>query len=297
MKIKYLLITLSIMAFATSLLSPLPATAEQTVKFGFLAKRGKDKINEKWGTMIKALSESTGLSFELIPLSFAEIEPAIKEKEIDFLHTNPVIFVDQEQKYGVKPLVTKVNLRMGKAISRFSGVLFVKADSPIRKIGDIKGKSFMCTKKASFGGGQMVFRHLIENGLNPFKETVLMEGRKHDNVVMAVQSGMVDVGTVRSDTLERMEEEGKIKISDFHLIDKAEDDFPFVHTTQLYPEMLVITLPHVSEELNTKVKTALLSFKVDDPALQKAKIAGWTEPLDYGPVAKTLIINILNGLQ
>jgi ABC-type phosphate/phosphonate transport system substrate-binding protein len=186
---------------------------------------------------------------------------------------------------------------MGKALSRFSGVLFVKADSPVRKIGDIKGKSFMCVKKSSFGGGQMVFRHLIENGLNPFKETTLMEGRKHDNVVMAVQSGMVDVGTVRSDTLERMEEEGKIKLSDFRLIDKSEDDFPFIHTTQLYPEMLVITLPHVSQEINTKVKTALLSFKTGDPALQKAKIAGWTEPLDYGPVAKTLIINVLNGLQ
>lgn len=225
MKIKHLLITISIMAFATSLLTPLPVKAEQTIKFGFLTKRGK-------------------------------------------------------------------------ALSRFSGVLFEKADSPIRKTGDIKGKSFMCTQKTSFGGGQMVFRHLIENGVNPFKETVLMEGRKHGNVVLlAIQAGMVDVGTVRSDTLERMEEEGKTKINNFYLSDKAEDDFPFVHTTKLYPEMLVSTLPHVSEEINTKVKTALSSFTVDAPALKSATIAGWTEPLDYGPVAKTLIINILNGLQ
>jgi phosphate/phosphite/phosphonate ABC transporter binding protein len=297
MRIKHFFTILFVMTLALSILQPSPVRAEQTVKFGFLAKRGKEKIIEKWSMMIKVLSDSTGMKFELVPLSFVEIEPAIKAGQIDFLSTNPLIFVDQEQKYGVTPLVTKINIRMGKALSRFSGVLFVRADSPVRKTGDIKGKTFMCVKKSSFGGGQMVFRHLIENGLNPFKETNLLEGRTHDNVVLAVQTGMVDVGTVRSDTLERMEEEGKIKISDLRLIDKAEDDFPFMHTTRLYPEWVVLTLPHVSPGTKTKVKTALLALKKEDPALKKAKIAGWTEPLDYSPVAKTLIINLLNGLQ
>ncbi len=297
MKMKSFFIGLCIILLAATVLTPLPANAEKTVKFGFLAKRGKDKIKEKWQAMVDVLSDTTGVPFELVPLSFDEIEPAIKKKAVDFLHVNPVIFVDQEQKYGVTPLVTKVNLRMGKALSRFGGVIFVKADSPIQTIGDIKGKTFMCAKKTSFGGGQMAFRHLIENGVNPFKETILTEGRTHDNVVLAVQAGMVDVGTVRSDTLERMQEEGRIKLSDFRVINKVKDAFPFVHTTQLYPEMLVITLPHVSDELKARVKSALLSLKPDNPTLQKAKIAGWVEPLDYRPVAKTLIINILNGLN
>ncbi|BBO81365.1 hypothetical protein DSCO28_19310 [Desulfosarcina ovata subsp. sediminis] len=33
-----------------------------------------------------------------------------------------------------------------------------------------------------------------------------------------MKAGKADVGTVRSDTLERMEAEGKIKISDFRII-------------------------------------------------------------------------------
>ncbi len=302
MNTKHLLKILSIVALVMavllpSLLIPGPGEAAQVIRFGFLAKRGKAKIREKWGPMVKALEEKTGVSFELVPLSFDEIEPAIKEKSVDFLHVNPVIFVDQQEKYGVSPLVTKVNLRMGRALTKFAGVIFVRADSPIRTIGDIRGKTFMCAKKTSFGGGQMAFRYLIEHGINPFTETKLLEGRSHDNVVLAVQTGMVDAGTVRSDTLERMEEEGKIKLRDFRVIDKAKDDFPFVHTTRLYPEMLVITLPHVPEATRTLVKNGLLSFKQNDPALQKARIAGWTEPLNYSPVAKTLIINLLNGLN
>ena len=297
MKSKPFIIAILFLSLTASFMVPNSINATETVKFGFLAKRGKKKIITKWKAMVDALSKTTGIPFEIVPLTFDEIEPAIKEKTVDFLHVNPVIFVDQEQKYGVKALVTKVNLRMGKALNKFGGVIFVKTDSPIQTIGGIKGKSFMCTKKSSFGGGQMAFRHLIENGINPFQETVLTEGRKHDNVVIAVQSGMVDVGTVRTDTLERMEEEGTIKLSDFRILDKSNDNFPFVHTTKLYPEMLVITLPHVSQELNAKVKSTLLSFKSDNPALQKARIAGWVAPLDYSPVAKTLIINMLNGLQ
>jgi ABC-type phosphate/phosphonate transport system substrate-binding protein len=297
MKTQHLLTILIVLIFALGGIQPSPVQAKQTVKFGFLAKRGKAKTIEQWSMMLDALQASTGLDFEIVPLAFTEIEPAIKSGRIDFLSTNPLIFVDQEQKYGVTPLVTKINIRMGKALSRFGGVIFVKADSPIRTIGDIRGKTFMCVKKSSFGGGQMAFRHLIENGLNPFTETSLVEGRTHDNVVLAVQTGMVDVGTVRSDTLERMAEEGKIRLGDFRLIDRAEDDFPFMHTTRLYPEWVVLTLPHVSQQLQAKVKAALLALDKDNPALKKAKIAGWTEPLDYRPVAKTLIINLLNGLQ
>ncbi len=297
MKIKHLLLVLGMMSLIISIVPPVSAGAGQTVRFGFLAKRGKAKCIEKWSMMIDALHDATGMAFELVPLSFDEIEPAIKGGKIDFLNTNPLIFVDQEQKYGVTPLVTMINIRLGKALSRFSGVIFVRADSPIHKTADIRGKTFMCVKKSSFGGGQMAFRHLLEKGLNPFQETNLLEGRTHDNVVLAVQTGMVDVGTVRSDTLERMAEEEKIKLRDFRVIDKVEDDFPFMHSTRLYPEWVVLALPHVSGAIKDRVKAALLALKPENPALKKARIAGWTEPLDYRPVAKTLIINLLNGLQ
>ena len=143
----------------------------------------------------------------------------------------------------------------------------------------------------------MAFRHLIEHGINPFKETNLIEGRTHDNVVLAVQSGMVDVGTIRNNILERMQTAGTIKIDDFHIIDRVSDDFPFIHSTRLYPEMPMVALAHVPESIVTKVKNALLNLKPDLPELQDSKMGGYVEPLDYTPVAKTLIINILNGLE
>ena len=130
---------------------------------------------------------------------------------------------------------------------------------------------------------------LVENGIEPKKDcAAFIEGKKHDNVVLAVKNKSVDVGTVRSDTLERMHDEGKINIDDFRIIHKANDDFPFVHSTRLYPEWPMAATKKVSKDIADKVAKAIISLSSDNNAAQSAKIVGWTEPLDYKPVTECL---------
>ncbi len=269
-------------------------SAADILKLGVLAKRGPAVAQKKWGPLTAYLSSKTGKKVVLIPLSFVAIEPAVKTGKIDFLLANPGFYVALEKQYGIKAIASMLNSRQGKALDRFGGVIFVKKGSAIKDVSQIKGKKFMCVKKTSFGGGQMAFRLLSEKGINPFKDTVLLEGRKHDNVVMAVAAGSVDVGTVRSDTLERMESEGKIKVSDFVVLEKKDDDFPFVHSTRLYPEWPFAVLKHVPAATAQQVADALFSLQPDDPAAKAAKIAGWVKPLDYSPVSECL--DIVNSL-
>ncbi len=279
-----------VLLLIVSFLHPSLLFAEQPIKLGVLAKRGATVAKKKWGPLAKYLTEKSGTEVRLIPLSFTGIEPAVKGKKIDYLLANPGFFVDLKKKYGIFALATMLNKRQDKALDRFGGVIFVRADSTINSVKDLKGKKFMCVKKTSFGGGQMAFRHMIERGINPFKDLKLLEGGKHDNVVYMVKKGRVDGGTVRSDTLERMEAEGKIKIKDFKVLDRVDDDFPFLHSTILYPEWPFAALKHVDSTQNQKIKEALLALKKDDPAAKAAKIAGWIEPLDYSPVATCLEI-------
>jgi len=284
--LRVLILSLSILVFPVSHI----AQAQGVLKLGVLAKRGAQVAKKKWGSLADYLGEATGTRVVLVPLSFVAIEPAVQKKKIDYLLANPGFFVDLNEKYGVKALATMLNKRQNKALDQFGGVIFVKADSPIDGIADIKGKKFMCVKKTSFGGGQMAFRHLIEKGVDPFKDVTLLEGKKHDSVVMAVKKGIVDVGTVRSDILERMESEGKIKLSQFKVLDKANDSFPFVHTTRLYPEWPFAALSHVSDDTNKKILDALLALKPGSPAAKAGKIVGWKKPLDYTQVAECLRI-------
>ena len=129
----------------------------------------------------------------------------------------------------------------------------------------------------------------MDNGIDPQKETAaFLEGKKHDNVVLAVKNGVVDVGTVRTDTLERMEEEGKISMGDFRVVHQINDDFPFVHSTRLYPEWPMAALSKTSEAVATKVAEALKGITVDSTPAQAAKIVGWKDSADYSSVRDCL---------
>ena len=264
-----------------------PAVAE--IKIGVLAKRGAVRTMQKWGATGEYLSRKLGEKVVIIPLKFTAVEPMLKVGRIDFLLANPAFFVDMEKKYQARAVATLINSQGGKALDAFGSVILVKKDSPIQKLEDIRGKKFMVVTFTSFGGAHMAWRLLMENGIDPQKETAaFLEGKKHDNVVLAVKNGMVDVGTVRSDTLERMHNEGKINMADFRIIHEVKDDFPFVRSTRLYPEWPMAALSNTPAELADKVAAALKDLAADSPAAKAAKIIGWKDAADYGPVRDCL---------
>ncbi|MDH3392946.1 MAG: phosphate/phosphite/phosphonate ABC transporter substrate-binding protein [Desulfobulbaceae bacterium] len=263
--------------------------ANADVKIGVLAKRGAAKSMKKWGATATYLSQKIGTECSVIPLQFSAIEPAVASKKIDFILANPAFFVELEKKYKTRAISTMINSSGGQALKDFGGVIFVTKESPIKTLADIKGKSFMCVKRSSLGGAHMAWRLLLENGIDPEKDTsAFLEGGKHDNVVLAVKNGTVDVGTVRSDTLERMQDEKKIRLSDFRILNQIEDDFPFVHSTRRYPEWPMAALASTDKALANKVAAALQKMSIFDPAAKAAKIIGWTAPADYTPVADCL---------
>jgi phosphate/phosphite/phosphonate ABC transporter binding protein len=287
MKINFHLLTIALVCASLLLAGPGDSANAQgsSVKFGVLAKRGADKAQEQWAATTKYLSQETGKFVRLAPLTFDEIEPAIKKGEIDYILTNSSFYCELNANYEMDAIATMINSREGKALKEFGGVLFVKADSPITSMDQIKGKNFGLVKKSSFGGGQMVQRLLLDNGIDIFKDCAeVKELQKHDTVVMAVRAGSIDAGTVRSDTLERMAAEGKIKMEDFRIINKAEGEFPFVHSTRLYPEWPLAWCSENGKALAPDIAAALKKLDADHEACKAAKIVGWSDPLDYSTV-------------
>ncbi len=269
----------------------LPHTSFADVKIGILAKRGAPKCMQKWGALGAYLTEQLGEKVQIVPLKFEAVEPAVASGKVDFILANSAFYVELEKKLGVKAVSTLINSRKGNALSEFGGVILVKADSPIQNLADIKGKKFMVVKKSSFGGAQMAWRLLRDNGIDPETDCAeFMVGNKHDNVVLAVKNGACDVGSVRSDTLERMADEGKISLEDFRIIHQSEDDFPFVHSTRLYPEWPMAACAATDQAVVSKVVAALKALDSAHPAAKSAKIVGWADPADYGPVRECLTV-------
>jgi len=257
------------------------------IKFGVIAPRGALKANAKWGELAGYLQQKTGEPVKLYPVTPDKVEKAIASGKVDLMLGNPVTTVILTEKHGASPLATIKK----KAGPQFAGVIIAKKGSGITTGKHLKGKKVMAFK---FGksAAAYVFQvyHLRKMGVDPHKDfSSFRQAKKQDDIVLAVKSGVIDGGFVRSGLLEAMEREGKIKISDFTIVDqKFGDGFPLVHSTQTYPEWYVVASKRANTAMVGKIKSALLGLRPADHAAQKAKIKGFVDPLDLKGLKDTL---------
>ena len=276
--------------------SDISAFAEEPLrlKIGVLAKRGTQQCLEQWGPTADYLSgKIEGVFFEVIPLSFEAINPAVEKGEVDFVLTNPANYVSLERWYGANRIATLRNRCVETGCIKFGGVIFYhKNRDDIKTIQDLRGKSFMATDEISFGGWIAVRRELQEQGINPHQDfSGLSFGETHDSVVYAVRDGLVEAGCVRTDILEQMAFEGKIELSDFVVIRWSggdDPDFQFLRSTRLYPEWPMAKLPNAPENLAESITIALLQIPPDSDAALAGHYVGWTIPQNYQLVHECL---------
>lgn len=264
----------------------------QTINIGVLAKRGNEFAIKKWQPTANYLEKRIeGYKFNIIPLNFEQIDLAVRKNQIDFLIINSAFYVQLEQKYNISRIATLLNKSSdNNYVSYFGGVIFTKSDSNINSIKDLKNRSFAAVDPNSFGGWIMAFKLFYDKGIKPSKYFSKLDFLgTHDNVVEAVLKDKVDAGCVRSDTLERMQLEGKININDFYIINRVQGEtFPFVLSTPLYPEWPIAKIRKTSNEIAKKVALQLMVMPSNSIAATTAGIGGWTIPANYSSVTKSL---------
>jgi len=256
------------------------------VKIGVIAPRGALKTMKKWGDIGKYLTAETGNKVQIVPLAASKIVDAVSAGQVQYMFANPVIAVILKEKNKSVPIAT-VNRKSGKY---FAGVIISKKGSGITKAADTKGKKAMAFKfKKSAAAYVFQVKHLKDKGIDPHKDFAsFKEAKKQDDIVLAVKGGLIDVGFVKSGLLEAMEKEGKIKISDFEIVDQASDKLKQVHTTILYPQWTITANADADPAITASIKSALLKMTPDTSASKSAKIRGFVEPLSLDALQDTL---------
>ena len=266
-----------------------PGAAEEDIRIGVLSHRGEAATLSVWTPTADYLSASLdGYRFTIVPLAFDRVNGAVDSGEVDFILVNPGIYVNLEVEYRVSRIAT-MNNRRGNNVpyNLFGGVIFSRRDRvDLTRLEDLRNQRFMAVDETSLGGFQMAWRELYAKGINPYQDfSALIFGGIHDEVVLAVLNRDVDVGTVRTDILERMAVAGTVRLDDFRIINpQTNAEFPFAHSTRLYPEWPFSKVRHTSNVLAQQVAIALLQMPGDHPAALAGNYAGWTIPLDYEPV-------------
>lgn len=267
--------------------------AAAPVTIGVLAKRGPEAARELWQPTVDYLdSRFPDRAVHLEPLGFDDLWDVVERGQVDFVITNPYLYVEFEQRFGATRLLTVEHDWGETRLSRFGGVLFTREDTDIRELEDLRGARVMAVDRKSLGGWLMVRRLLEEHGIKPRDFASLDWTGNHDAVVDAVLEGGAEVGVVRSDTLERMATEGAVELERLRILRPPEyqpvPGFPLIHSTRLYPEWPLARLPGTDEGLARDVTLSLLAMEPEGWTTWAGRAPSWTVPVDYQPVRELM---------
>jgi len=286
--VTYSAVTHSVLEVAKSGTQNTSALAiEKHHKIMLMAHKGKEKALKRWTATATYLTEQIpGHRFELLPLDWDGMRETIKTDEAEFVLSNPGLYVEFEVNYGLRRLATLINLRQGKPVNRFGSVIIKRSDrDDIKNIKDLKNKHLIISDHGGWGGWQVGWMEMLKQGFDPYQDLAqLSTSGSHDKTVMAVLAGEVDAGVCRTDTLEKLDASGKIDLSEIALISSKNEqhpEFPFLLSTDLYPEWPFAAMSGVDNTLLKKVSSALIRMQADNVAALTGKYEGWTVPENY----------------
>lgn len=255
--------------------------AKDTVKIGILATyEEQDTLSKTWRESVQYLNTLfPSHQFVPVPLNFEDMQKSVQKGDVDFIITNPMYAIQLEHTYGLSRIATLSPRYKNHYYCEYGSVIFTKADKKeIQNYSDLKNKKIGAVSAHSFGGYLIGMKELN----NPSLLNNVTFLNTHNNVVKAVLKGTVDVGIIRTDILEKMSDDGLLNLNDIKVLEaKTYPDFPFLISTELYPEWVLAKISHTSEYLTNEVLSTLLKISSSPKANQAFHLK---TPLDYSKV-------------
>lgn len=172
-------------------------TEEEPIIMSFVPSGDTQEIIAGGEAIAKMITEKTDLVVKaVVGTDFAAVREAMGTGKAHIGWLNTFNYVLAHEKYGVD--VALVTVRFGT--TSYKGQIIVRADSGIKTVADLKGKS-MCWVDVNSTSGYIIPRIMLKaEGLDPDKDfTKTVEAGSHNNVVTAVYKGDCDAGATYSD--------------------------------------------------------------------------------------------------
>ena len=187
------------------LLAPLPSRAQSPPRqlvIGLIPELNVFKQMERFNPLAKYLSAATGIPVKFTILSrYGNIVERFTAEKLDGAFFGSFTGALAIQKLGVLPLARPVNL---DGESTYHGYLFVRKDSGIRGVADMKGKKMAFVDKATTAGYIFPVAYLKESGISNidrfFSEKIY--AGSHDAAMYSVLKGEADVGAAKNTVYE-----------------------------------------------------------------------------------------------
>lgn len=258
----------------------------KSISIAVLAPYGEAYTYKAWQPTIDYLQQRIPEhQFKLLAIEPSKVErlkKMVADQKIDFGIVQPVTFAELHLENNATAILSMVGASKS---STFGSVIFSRHDSNITSINHIKNKTIAGATPKGLGGWLIGYNTISNHNKNLVNiKTVRFLGVQ-DNIVNSVLNNSIDVGIVRTGTLERMVSEGKIQLSDFNIINQQYIlDFPYLLSTDLYPEWPMVKAKHVSKSISKKITSTMLNMKPGSKEALSGNYWEWVPPLDYHPV-------------
>lgn len=210
----------------------------QTLYIGGIPDQDVSVLQARFEDLARYLSEKTGLRVVYRPsVDYAAVVTAFKHGDIQLAWFG-----------GLTGVQARLAVPDARAIAqrpedqRFQSVLVVRADSDIRSLADLRGKSFTFGSESSTSGNLMPRYFLMQAGLVPERDfaTVSYSG-SHDKSWKLVEAGSYDAAALNASVWRQRVADGEVKTSrvrvmyttppyyDYHWVIRGDFDRVFGH--------------------------------------------------------------------
>jgi ABC-type phosphate/phosphonate transport system substrate-binding protein len=265
------------------------SASAKDIRIGVLNIRGSQADSKLWQHLADNLNASIPeYHFVMVPHRYDDMEKAVADKQLEFVVANPAEYIGFEIKYGASRIATQISHVGQKESSLIGSVIFTKANrTDIKTLSDLRGKSLATASKTAFASWLVTRDELKRQGISSEDlGSIQVTGSSSDKVVMTVKNGEADAGSIITSVLEKMEQEGKISLSDFSVINQKQvEGFPFLLSSELYPDFAFARLKHTDIKLANRVAAQLLLMSHDSPDPNNM---GWAVPDNYDNVRRLM---------
>jgi phosphonate transport system substrate-binding protein len=158
--------------------------------------------------MQQTLKREVAIEFRIFK-SYDEAREALVAGQIDFVRFGPSSYVMAKE---ANPNISLLAMESKHGKKTFDGHIVVRANSPIRKLADIRGKRFAFGDPTSTIGRFLVQKELLDAGLHMEDLASHAYLGRHDLVFRAVELGDFDAGALKSSTFDKLNEKNVLRV-------------------------------------------------------------------------------------
>jgi phosphate/phosphite/phosphonate ABC transporter binding protein len=182
-----------------------PASAQgeaRTIKIGLIPERNVFDQVARYEALTEYLAQELGCRFELTMLSrYGNIVDRISRNEIQAAFLGSFTGALAGAQLGMTPVARPVN---EDGSSTYLGRIFVRRESSLRAVADMKGARLALVEKATTAGDVFPLAYLRRHGVEDL-ESYFSEVRywgSHDAAINAVLDGEADVGAAKNTVMD-----------------------------------------------------------------------------------------------